>query len=224
VGVSLGVSRLVTGAIRRDDARFFVELSVTDLAASRVESRFFREVAGGLPELVRTVQEAVDQMLDPRRTPGRLLVQSQPEGARVTVDGSYLGTTPLSSAALSPGTHAVRIELDDYFPWRSVVTVAPGQSLHLQLGQPDLRRRRTWAPYLAYGSAAGAVVCLSAGGVFGTLARITPSGATRAEAQEDLGRRRTYGRVGTALLISGAVLSAISAVVFSTRWRDVTGE
>jgi hypothetical protein len=39
--------------------------------------------------------------------------------------------------------------------------------------------------------------------------------------QMDLERRRGYGRVGTALWISGAVLVVVSAVTLVRYWRDI---
>jgi hypothetical protein len=224
LAVSLGVSRLLTGVIRTEAHRFLLNLSITDVAAGRVESRFFRQVNDGLPRLVRAVQDGVDQMLQPRPAPGHLRVQSQPDGARVTVDNIYVGTTPFRSADLLPGPHSVRVDAEGHFPWKSAIEMAPGQDLDLNLGQSQLLRRRTWAPYLAYGSAGAAVVCTSMGGVLGTLARVTPSGDTRQEAQMDLDRRHTYGYVGTTLLLGGAVLATVSALVFWTRWRDIAGD
>jgi hypothetical protein len=224
VGVSLGVSRLVTGAVRSDDHRFFLSLNLTDLSTSRVQARFFRQVDGNVADLIRAVQDGVDELLNPKRAPGRLRVLSQPEGARVTVDDNYLGTTPLVSGEIVPGPHRVRVEMERRFPWKSLVEVSPGRSVELALGPNDLRPRRTWAPYVAYGGGVGAALSLSSGAIFGTLAEVTPSGTTRDEAQMDLGRRRTYGRIGTSLLVSGAVLAAVSALVFCTHWRDVVGD
>jgi hypothetical protein len=224
IGVALGVTRLVTGAVRSDENRFFLSLNLTDLSTSRVQARFFRQVDGNLADLIRAVQDGVDELLNPKRAPGRLRVLSQPEGARVTVDDNYLGTTPLVSGDIAPGPHRVRVEMERRFPWKSTVEVSPGRSIDLALGPNDLRARRTWAPYVAYGTGVGAALGISTGAIFGTLAEVTPSGMTREEAQMDLGRRRTYGRIGTSLLVSSAVLAAVSAVVFFTHWRDIVGD
>jgi hypothetical protein len=42
--------------------------------------------------------------------PGALTVSSQPSGARVTIDGSPRGVTPLTISGLQPGSHAVQVE------------------------------------------------------------------------------------------------------------------
>jgi hypothetical protein len=224
VGVTLGVTRLVTGAVRDQEGRFFLTLTLTDIAAGRAPVRFFRQVDGQIADLARAVQEGVDELLDPRRAPGRLRVRSEPEGARVTVDQVYIGTTPLLSGALKPGRHSVRVEMDRRFAWSSVVDLAPGRELDLALGERELPPRRLWAPYAAYGTAAGAVACAAAGAVLGSLARGAPVGPSREDAQLDLERRKTYGQLGTSLLVSSAVLAVASTVLFSRYWRDITGD
>lgn len=55
---------------------------------------------------------------------GRLDVASDPPGARVTVDGSMRGTTPLTLAAVSPGSHTVVISDGTSTVTRSVRVVA----------------------------------------------------------------------------------------------------
>ncbi|MCA1584184.1 MAG: PEGA domain-containing protein [Acidobacteria bacterium] len=60
------------------------------------------------------------------RATGTLLVESRPPGARVTVDGKAVGTTPLTLESLTVGTHEVRIERDGYTPWTTTVTVEAG--------------------------------------------------------------------------------------------------
>jgi hypothetical protein len=47
-----------------------------------------------------------------RAETGRLHVQSEPQGARVTVDGALVGATPLTIEGLAPGTHTVRLADD----------------------------------------------------------------------------------------------------------------
>jgi hypothetical protein len=224
VAVSLGVSRLVTGAIRSEPNRFFLNLALTEVASGRSQGGFFRRFDGQLPALVRAVQEGVDELLDPRRAPGQLRVSSEPGGARVIVDDLMLGTTPLVSGALSPGPHRVRVEADRRFAWKSVVDLVPGGDLHLKLGERELPPRRLWPPYLAYGSAAGGVLSAGAGAVLGILSEVPPQGASREDAQMDLGRRTTYGRLGTGLLVGGAVLGMMSAVVFWRYWRDIVAD
>jgi hypothetical protein len=56
----------------------------------------------------------VSQYLEFADTPmtGMLVVHSQPEGAKVTVDGVARGVTPLTLEGMSPGDHAVVLQND----------------------------------------------------------------------------------------------------------------
>jgi serine/threonine-protein kinase len=59
-------------------------------------------------------------------------VDSVPPGASVLVDGERVGVTPVRLAALTPGEHKVRLELDGYTAWDSVLLVSTGTVLPLQ--------------------------------------------------------------------------------------------
>jgi hypothetical protein len=58
-----------------------------------------------------TVAHAVEV---PRAAPrtGQLMVRSEPAGARVTIDDTVRGTTPLTIEGLAPGTHSVTVRND----------------------------------------------------------------------------------------------------------------
>jgi hypothetical protein len=47
---------------------------------------------------------------------GRLIVNSDPPGATVTVDGNQLGVTPLKARALPPGVHTLVLDKPAYAP------------------------------------------------------------------------------------------------------------
>ncbi len=53
----------------------------------------------------------------PGTVPAALLVQSQPSGAEVHIDGQQMGRTPLWIERLSPGRHTVRVIFDDTTVW-----------------------------------------------------------------------------------------------------------
>jgi hypothetical protein len=56
-----------------------------------------------------------------------LVVDSRPPGAVVTVDGTRVGTTPLTLSSIAPGTHTVVIERPGYRPWRTKIEVKAGE-------------------------------------------------------------------------------------------------
>ena len=53
---------------------------------------------------------------------GPLVVVSRPPGARVVVDGEFVGTTP-ARLDVAIGRHEVSIEIDGYPPWSTTVAV-----------------------------------------------------------------------------------------------------
>jgi hypothetical protein len=56
-----------------------------------------------------------------------LQIDSRPSGARVFVDGTAVGVTPVVLPTVSVGTHAIRIEMAGYQPWSTSVAVSSGQ-------------------------------------------------------------------------------------------------
>lgn len=72
--------------------------------------------------------------------------------------------------------------------------------------------------YVAYGTAALGAASFAAAYFTGHVATGEPTGTTRAEAQSDYERRQNYARATNGLLITGAVLSAVSATAFVWRW------
>jgi cytoskeletal protein RodZ len=69
----------------------------------------------------------------------QLTVITEPEGARVTVDGIGRGTTPLTIRYLTPGTRRVRVTREGYLGEERVTEVkaGPGTVLRLRLRNAD---------------------------------------------------------------------------------------
>jgi hypothetical protein len=59
-------------------------------------------------------------------TPGTLVVDSRPAGARVVIDGREHGRTPVTVPSLPPGNYAVAISLAGYQPVTTTTRVEPG--------------------------------------------------------------------------------------------------
>jgi hypothetical protein len=59
--------------------------------------------------------------------PGGVTVQSRPAGARVFVNDRLVGSTPLAFPGLPAGPATVRLELDGYRPWTTIVHVSAGE-------------------------------------------------------------------------------------------------
>ena len=58
---------------------------------------------------------------------GTLAVNSEPQGARVSIDGESAGVTPLVVTRVKAGSRVVRVTTDGYQPWSSAVRVVANQ-------------------------------------------------------------------------------------------------
>jgi eukaryotic-like serine/threonine-protein kinase len=67
----------------------------------------------------------------PGATTGSLYIESRPTGARVSVDGRLVGTTPLLIGELAPGGRAIRLEHAGHQPWTTTVRITAGRRQRL---------------------------------------------------------------------------------------------
>jgi hypothetical protein len=221
--VSLGVRRIVAGSVGTRGKQFLFNLNLDNVETGHIEARVFRLVEGGIEDLIHAVQEANDELFKPRVEPGKIQVDSAPEGARVAIDNAYLGVTPLISGTLLAGKHNVRVEADGRFPWTSKVEVRPGQELQIKLTGDNLPLRRRWPPYLAYGSATAAALGFAAGGFLGELSQLQPSGDTRQAAMDDLHQKQRFALGANVAFGVGAVAAVTSLLVFILYRDDIFG-
>jgi PEGA domain len=214
VAVSLGVTRIVAGSVSRRDKQYLFNLALHDIPGERVLARVFRIVEGSVDDLVRSVQDATDELFVVKPDPGRVRVTSATPTARVTIDDAFVGTTPVVSGNLVPGKHTVRVEKRGHFAWASEVQVPQASTLEINLTPDSLPERKTLPSVVAYGSGGAALLALIAGTTLGLLAQREPSAANRADAQSDFEQRLRMGTAADALLASAAVLGIGSALVF----------
>jgi hypothetical protein len=59
--------------------------------------------------------------------PSTIGLNSNPDGAEISVDGKYIGNTP-STLHLPAGDHAIKIEKPGYKTWERTLTITPGQT------------------------------------------------------------------------------------------------
>jgi hypothetical protein len=73
---------------------------------------------------------------------GTLLVNSEPSGAEVLINGIPHGRTPLRVSALPAGSRVIRLELPGYDRWSWAVNIAANKRTPLRVKlQPERRRR-----------------------------------------------------------------------------------
>jgi len=58
----------------------------------------------------------------------KVAVASQPDGADITVDGKYVGSTP-STVTLSPGDHTIKVEKSGFKAWERTITLSSGSEV-----------------------------------------------------------------------------------------------
>jgi PEGA domain len=61
---------------------------------------------------------------------GTVMFRSDPDGADITIDGKFVGTTP-SSLQLTAGDHSVVIEKAHFSSWKRTMTIAAGSSANV---------------------------------------------------------------------------------------------
>ncbi|HLW80313.1 MAG TPA: PEGA domain-containing protein [Terriglobia bacterium] len=62
--------------------------------------------------------------------PSTVAVKSTPDGADITVDGKYVGSTP-STLRLAAGDHTIAVEKSGFKPWQRTVTVSEGGNINI---------------------------------------------------------------------------------------------
>lgn len=63
----------------------------------------------------------------PSQALGRLVVESNPSGAGIYMDGRFLGYTPYTGD-VSVGKHSIRLELSGYQPYETTVNITPNKT------------------------------------------------------------------------------------------------
>jgi hypothetical protein len=126
VGQLLGVDRMLAGSIGKLGNLHTISLRMIDIKTGeilytvnedcpcpveRVLSDATRSV---VVKLVKRTQEVRGDGAVPRL--GTVAVSTDPQGARVLLDGTRRGITPCRLTDVSPGTYALRVELEEYQP------------------------------------------------------------------------------------------------------------
>ena len=59
------------------------------------------------------------------------VIKSTPDGADITVDGKYVGSTP-STLRLAPGDHTISVAKSGFKAWQRTMTVSAGATLSIE--------------------------------------------------------------------------------------------
>ncbi|MCP4251916.1 MAG: PEGA domain-containing protein, partial [Candidatus Scalindua sp.] len=58
---------------------------------------------------------------------GSVRIKSQPENAKIFLDGKHVGMTPGNITSINPGTHELKVEMENYDVWTESVNVEAGK-------------------------------------------------------------------------------------------------
>jgi hypothetical protein len=76
----------------------------------------------------------VSAQLSPSPMPqdcGKLILNTEPAGAEIYIDGKFVGVTPATIDSVCSGKHTYRLILDGYQEYASTVELIPGQVLQI---------------------------------------------------------------------------------------------
>lgn len=106
------------GYVTGSELGLFLTDRVTNLTRSRQTPRYGKlrdeDYDRGDFVFLLASSGAVIEKPSPKASKAYLSVESNVSGARVLIDGRYVGTTNLSNVEVSPGEHQIRVEKDGY--------------------------------------------------------------------------------------------------------------
>jgi hypothetical protein len=135
---------LIYGSVVRRGAGYEYNVEIFDASTSTVLRQLRRTVRSGDDPVVAFRRE-VEALFASRDVipASRLQIGAPVEGARVRIDGLFVGTTPYERLGLDPGRYRLDVSADGYGSWSVIVEIVEGSDLRL------------WAP-LEAGEAAAA--------------------------------------------------------------------
>jgi hypothetical protein len=116
------------------------------------------------------------------RQPGKMIIQSNPAGAMISIDGERVGPTPLN-IPLKPGNHKINAYLKGYDPQDQSVSVLAGSTATIKFSLKKLKKKwyQTWWFYTVVGAVVlgggGAAAMGMGGGGGGGGGGATPTGS-----------------------------------------------
>ncbi len=87
-----------------------------------------KKIIQPLPPTVWTSSNILSYMVRPITPPtyyGRIIATSHPQGAKVYLDNTYKGITPLNLDRVTAGQHRVKLVMAGYQDWSSYISVSP---------------------------------------------------------------------------------------------------
>lgn len=135
IGGALGVDYLVTGNILLVSDTFLIQLQLTNIRLSRVESRIAREFKGSLKALLdetRTATKVLVRDLLAEHS-GHITIKVNEEGATIRVDNEIVGVSPVEQLKVAGGMHTVKVEKDGFVLYAKDIQVQANRNTPLDV-------------------------------------------------------------------------------------------
>ena len=135
----------VSGTAADNATEVYINIMVTNIVTTRATGSFETVIdTHGLPPIDYTIRatsatasaEATLKLIP--ATAGSIAITSSPSGANAHLNNAYKGITPLTISDVDPGTHTIKLTLEDYLDWSQNVTVTAGETydVHATLTKP----------------------------------------------------------------------------------------
>jgi hypothetical protein len=126
-------------------------IATVSLAAGQSLPVYVILVKGSPTAPVQTTSPAQATVASTPATPaaggtGSLLLYSRPPGAKVYIEGAFMGTTPFGMRSVSAGTHQLLFTLAGYEDFATTITITAGQQQEFTATMASTGQGRTGAP------------------------------------------------------------------------------
>lgn len=123
-----GATRVVLGRLSLNDKNYLLKLWLIDVSQMQVLAEVDRAVLIASRRLQKDVEAAMPALLrGEREARGTLRLQVTVANAQVSINGEFIGATPLGDQKLKPGKYEVRVEKNKYLPVTRLVDVEADQ-------------------------------------------------------------------------------------------------
>lgn len=160
LGEKTGASLLVGGTIERAGPDYQVEVYAVDSSSGEVVASVegVCEICGvgELGDVVGNLAARLRPALETTIQPTTLVVESDPSGAEVWVDGERMGDTPLSTA-VAPGEHEIDVIKRGRRTEHVEASLRPGVTETFSFRLARTSRLPPWVPWVALGTGMGSL-------------------------------------------------------------------
>jgi TolB-like protein len=126
IGRRLGVGVVVSGSVAALGDSYIINIKVVDATSGEQIRRIASDpLRGRRDELIEAVRVAAYRLLAPDELRGSIMVLTDLVGARITLGGEHVGTSPMEGRLdrLPLGEHVLRVEADGYDAFEETVEV-----------------------------------------------------------------------------------------------------